>query len=227
MKRIMSIFAVALLGGCAPRSGPSIVIDRLPDPAYVDHFETPNMKIDAPDEHIQLVAEIQPSFPWMPPGGIAHRWHYIVIHHTASDIGSMRDIHQWHLDKGWENGCGYHFVIGNGTHSGDGQIEPGPRWWKQATGAHTRLTEEMAARRGIDSGHYNEYGIGIALVGNFAVDRPSEAQMDALVNLVLTLMRECRISLVRVVGHGEVDDTTCPGENFSMWDLRSRLRNAQ
>ena len=138
----------------------------------------------------------------------------------------MRDIHQWHLDKGWENGCGYHFVIGNGTNSGDGQVETGPRWWNQATGAHTRLTEAIAERRGIESGHYNEYGIGIALVGNFEVDRPSEAQLDALVNLALALMQECHIPLVRVVGHGEVDDTTCPGENFSMWDLRSRLRNA-
>ncbi|NLX15084.1 MAG: N-acetylmuramoyl-L-alanine amidase [Phycisphaerales bacterium] len=227
MRRLLCMLAIALLAGCASRREPSVVLTGLPDPEYIEHFEMPAVEVDTTDEPARLVASIPPRYPWLPVDGISPRWRYLVIHHTATDFGSMRDIHQWHLDKGWESGCGYHFVIGNGTNSGDGQVEPGPRWWNQATGAHTRLTEEMAQRRGIDSGHYNEYGIGIALVGNFAIDRPSKAQLDALVDLILALMQECHIPLARVVGHGEVDETTCPGDNFSMWNLRTRLRNAQ
>ena len=43
---------------------------------------------------------------------------YIVVHCSAtkfnSDVG-LKEINEWHLDKGWD-GCGYHFVIRrNGT----------------------------------------------------------------------------------------------------------------
>jgi len=75
------------------------------------------------------------------------RWKYIVIHHSASYKGSASSIDRYHREeKGWENGLGYDFVIGNGRGSRDGQIEVGGRWNKQIKGAHAGDDE------------YNEYG---------------------------------------------------------------------
>ena len=35
-----------------------------------------------------------------------------------------------------QNGLAYHFVIGNGTSTGNGQIEVGDRWRRQINGGH-------------------------------------------------------------------------------------------
>ena len=56
-------------------------------------------------------------------------WDYIVLHHTASESGSVASIHEEHLRRKDKNGnawlgIGYHFVIGNGSGMDDGEIEP-------------------------------------------------------------------------------------------------------
>lgn len=220
--------------GCAPAHQQHVIINQLPDPVfYSPAFAGIGIDFPVPDAPKSVVrvrparhqGQLSDPNGWIPAGGIGGRWRYIVIHHTASDIGSLADIHKWHLDNGWENGCGYDFIIGNGTHSGDGQIEVGPRWRKQIVGAHTRLSEKLAARKGIDSNHYNEHGIGIVLVGNFDHDRPSPAQMASLDKLVRFLMREANIPSDRVIGHGDVDQTDCPGRYLSIPRLRARLKN--
>ncbi|MBM4054820.1 MAG: hypothetical protein FJ264_09150 [Planctomycetes bacterium] len=43
-------------------------------------------------------------------------WKYIVIHHSASESGCAAEFDKFHREKRhWENGLGYHFVIGNGN----------------------------------------------------------------------------------------------------------------
>ena len=64
-------------------------------------------------------------------------------------------------DNQWDE-LGYHFVIGNGTHTGDGQVEVGSRWGKQKHGAHCKTPDN----------YYNDHGIGICLVGNFENSNP-------------------------------------------------------
>ena len=110
---------------------------------------------------------------------------------------------------------GYHFVIGNGGGAGDGTVEVGSRWYKQKHGAHCRVG---------DNEEYNNFGIGICLVGNFEKRRPSEAQMESLARLVDYLSALCRIDEAHIIGHGTVDDTRCPGRHFSFDDLLARLR---
>ena len=87
-----------------------------------------------------------------------------------------------HRAKGWD-GVGYHFVIGNGTNTGDGQIEVAPRWPIQKWGAHAKTPDNR----------YNEYGIGICLVGNFDTARPTAKQMQSLEKLVAYLMQTYHI----------------------------------
>jgi hypothetical protein len=168
---------------------------------------------------------IAPSLPssglppeWHPRAGARTRdWQAIVIHHAAMPSGDARTIHKVHLaNPGWD-GLGYHFVVGNGTQSGDGEVEVGFRWREQREGAHAR------ARKG-DDNRWNLHGIGICLVGDFTTTAPSQRQMDSVVRLVRALMAEYGIPADNVVPHSFVHATECPGARFPWGQFISRLR---
>jgi N-acetyl-anhydromuramyl-L-alanine amidase AmpD len=142
------------------------------------------------------------------------QWKYIVIHHTATDIGKAFSIHQSHQDRGFWNGLGYHFLIDNGTlGKGDGQIEVAPRWIKQQCGAHCK------------AGGMNDKGIGIALVGNFNQEQPTPTQLQSLVYLLRTLCDYYQVPPSRIVGHRDVEGaaTECPGSRFPWSSVRQCL----
>lgn len=139
------------------------------------------------------------------------QWKYIVIHHTATDIGNAILINRSHHDRGFWYGLGYHFLIDNGTlGKGDGQIEQSPRWIKQMKGAHCK------------AGGMNSKGIGIALVGNFNDDLPTQNQMESLAYLLRLLCRFYHIPTSHIMGHQDVDGacTDCPGKRFPWNGLR-------
>ncbi len=139
----------------------------------------------------------------------ANNWQWIVIHHSATPSGCATQFDRSHRQKGWDE-LGYHFVIGNGTGSRDGQIEVGSRWPKQKHGAHAKTPDNR----------YNDYGIGICIVGDFDVDRPSPAQVRAVAKLVSHLMQTYHIPANHVVGHCDVKPTDCPGRHFSVAQVR-------
>jgi hypothetical protein len=144
-------------------------------------------------------------------------WSAIVIHHSATDAGNAAIIDKWHREENGWNGIGYDFVIGNGTDSPDGAVEPTYRWRGQLTGAHTGGTPGNWA---------NEEGIGICLVGDFSRTAPSARQMDSLVRLVRFLQQRYGITRSRIYGHGSVPGghaTDCPGRRFPMNWLKSNL----
>jgi hypothetical protein len=143
-------------------------------------------------------------------------WRYIVVHHTATATGSAATCHKYHRRKGW-SGLGYHFVIGNGSLTPDGTVEVGYRWRQQLHGAHAR------AHQG-DDNKWNNYGIGICLVGDFRHHGPSDRQMDVLVELVRALRAEYAISVYKVVPHRDVKTTLCPGEAFPWEEFQRRIR---
>jgi hypothetical protein len=153
------------------------------------------------------------------PQGMAQArpWHYIVIHHSATPSGTVEGIAQFHRDRGFQD-VGYHFVINNGRAAGtrDGQITPTARWLEQLPGAHASVANHP---------EFNTEGIGICLIGNFEQRPPTPAQMTALHLLVTALRDGCKIPLDRIVGHGELKETACPGRLFPMdlflMDLRA------
>lgn len=137
-----------------------------------------------------------------------------MIHHTATDVGSVDSIDEEHKKKkdGSGNpwlGIGYHFVIGNGNGMDDGEIEPTFRWREQMHGAHA----------GAGNKDYNQYGIGVCLVGNFENGPPSSAQREAVIRLVTTLKREYGITSTNIVGHRDIRSTECPGKHFPMAEV--------
>ncbi|MEK7710705.1 MAG: peptidoglycan recognition family protein [Planctomycetota bacterium] len=150
---------------------------------------------------------------WFPRRGkISPRWTTVVIHHSATATGSARSFDKSHRDKGWDE-LGYHFVIGNGTGSGDGVIEVGSRWNSQKHGAHCKTPDN----------YFNEHGIGVCLVGDFTRTRPTPRQMESLRRLVAFLSDQCGIPVGRVTTHGAITrKTKCPGTNFPIaWVRRS------
>lgn len=142
-------------------------------------------------------------------------WKYIVIHHAAAERGNAAEIDRMHRQRQFD-GLGYDFVIGNGTLSGDGQVEVGFRWLQQREGAHAR-------RNPGDDNWWNRFSIGIVLVGDFTTHRPSARQMSSLVRLTRTLMEEYDIPASRVVPHDHVKPTMCPGSRFPWAEFKAQL----
>jgi len=140
---------------------------------------------------------------WTPPGP-ERGWRYIILHHSATDRGSADIFDRMHRAHGWDE-LGYHFVVGNGTDSGNGAVEIGSRWPKQKHGAHCKVV-----------GHpeYNDVGVGVCLVGNFDHYSPTDAQVASCVRLVQFLKDRYGIPESHIYGHGQLKPTHCPGALF-------------
>ena len=163
---------------------------------------------------------------WTPAGGIKRgMWKQIVVHHAASERATPQTMNTWHLKRGWENGLGYHFVIGNGVNYPDGKVYVGPRWKRQQVGAHCKSGAGRFFGIFRDSGYFNEHGIGICLIGDFEKSRPTAKQMESLAKLTAFLCDEAGVSPDAIHGHGEITGKTqCPGKNFSMAAIRRAVK---
>ena len=145
-------------------------------------------------------------------------WRHIVIHHSATASATIEAIERSHVGLGYE-GVGYHFVINNGRAPGtaDGEITPTRRWIEQRAGAHAKVSHHP---------EFNAAGIGICLVGDFELKGPTATQMASLEMLVRVLRDRYGIGLDRIVGHGELKNTKCPGRLFPMETFLMALREA-
>jgi len=134
------------------------------------------------------------------------RWKYIVVHHSATSSGNAAIFDLAHRQRGMENGLAYHFVIGNGKDTRDGEIEVGNRWLKQLQGGHLR------------SDALNQIALGICLVGNFEEVRPTRRQQAATIELISYLRDKLGKPYPVFKGHREINPmpTTCPGRNFPL-----------
>lgn len=134
-------------------------------------------------------------------------WRFIVLHHSASSAGNYDEIDREHRKLLGFDGCGYHFIIGNGRGSGDGVIEVAQRWNNQKQGVHCRnaRTHEV-----------DEYGIGICLIGDLDQQPPTPRQVAATRALVAYLSGRYDIRSDRVTTHAHLaaTPTVCPGKFF-------------
>jgi len=139
-------------------------------------------------------------------------WKRIIVHHSAIKYGNAEAYGRAHRERGMQNGLAYHFVIGNGIDSGDGEIEIGPRWDKQLHGGHVK------------SYRVNLTAIGICLVGNFEKDHPTRNQLDALTQLIDWLRRDVVPGAKNFAGHKDIrgEQTICPGRNFPLKAMHAR-----
>lgn len=162
----------------------------------------------APPQELQrLIANVD-------AGAELRSWKYIVLHHSAAAAGSVASIdadHRQRLDDDglpWR-GIGYHFVIGNGDGMGDGEIAATFRWREQCDGAHAGVST------------FNQFGIGVCLIGDFDAGPPTPAQLQALERLIAALRQEYGIEETELLAHRDLKPTACPGGQFPLARLRA------
>jgi hypothetical protein len=137
-------------------------------------------------------------------------WRYIVVHNSGTRQGSAKAFEHYHrYVRKMPNGMAYHFVIGNGTSSGNGSIEIGNRWNRQIQGGH------------VHSDYLNNIALGICFVGDFNNGRPTKIQLEAAEELIGYLRK--RVGKVggqraAVRPHKGINPprwpTDCPGDRF-------------
>lgn len=141
------------------------------------------------------------------------RWVGIVIHHSASAMGSADSIARQQQAAGIKT-LGFHFVIGNGQGAKDGVITAGQRWLNQQPGAHAKGPQSEAL---------NRRTIGVCLIGDGESRGFSDSQVTALVTLVAQLQKQFNIPASQVVLHRDVAATVSPGRLFPEASFRARL----
>jgi hypothetical protein len=243
MKKLFVLFLIvsSILTGCATRPGrpPQLSSFQVPPGAGIVHTLVKGETIWRLAETYGVKAETilkanrvaDPSDLkvgiriWIPGVGKSvrvrpflpdtKRWRYIIIHHSATEVGNAELFDKGHRRRGFWNGLGYHFVITNGKGTTvDGQIETGHRWIHQMDGAHCNAMG------------MNEKGVGICLVGNFDNEHVSKQQLASLIWLVRTLQAKYRIPTERVLRHRDVPGkygTHCPGNGFPWSHVRKQL----
>ena len=197
----------AASGGNPPSSGLSV--PRLQAPGTSQRSPRPPIqsRVQPSSLRQQLTAFTNNPDDLFAPPKADRPWKYVVLHHSASPSGSYGAIDQEHRKRlGWE-GCGYHFVIGNGSGSPDGQVEVAQRWSDQKHGIHCRNGKNSDV---------SEYGIGICLVGNLDDTPPTPRQIAAAQTLVAYLGSRYNIPADRIGTHAQLasSPTACPGKYF-------------
>ncbi len=128
------------------------------------------------------------------------RWEQIVVHSSSTVLGDADALGYYHRTvKGLPDGLAYHFVIGNGSYSGDGEVEVGTRWLDQLDGAAAAVSGE----------------IEICLVGDFDAHPVSRPQLDALDELIDYV--RAKVGDVGITTHARSEGgaaASCPGRYF-------------
>lgn len=161
----------------------------------------------------------------------------IIIHHTADDSSSLltwwteaiikhlQDIYKYHALTRWRGDIGYNFIIDQ-----FGNIYEWRAWGPGVVWAQTAWN--------------NTPSIGIALMGNFNIETPTDAALKSLTNLTTALAKKYRINPnatvsyfkksyeapylkeftnYTIVGHEDAWITSCPWVN--LYNLLPEIRN--
>lgn len=137
------------------------------------------------------------------------RWSWITVHHSAfgsasntasAALGTVNSIQREHMNGKGYGDIGYHFLIDR-----TGRVIEGRelRW----QGAHA-------------GGANNRGNVGICLIGNFEVEKPTRAAIGALDRLVFELQTELGIPRRNVRPHLAWKETKCPGTHLMPWFSR-------
>ena len=119
----------------------------------------------------------------------------IILHCTAVtpfQTSSVEQINEWHLARGWANGCGYHYVIRR-----DGAIEKGRP--DEMVGAHCL--------------NHNKHSIGICYEGGLdangnPADTRTDAQKKSMRELLVELKKKHPNAII--VSHNAFSNKACP-----------------
>ncbi len=151
---------------------------------------------------------------------------HIVVHHTANDISKIKtqeeaksvinSIFRYHTQTNGRWDIGYNFIIDQWWN-----IYEWRWWWESVIWAHAKYN--------------NASSLGIALLWNFEINEPTEAQLNALTKLSVALTIRYKINIdseiyahieddhepyvkdvIRssFIWHRDTGKTSCPGKNL-------------
>ena len=134
----------------------------------------------------------------------------IILHCSATPEGKdfkAKDIRIWHKQNGWSD-IGYHYIIDL-----DGTVEKGRD--ESKIGAHCL--------------NHNTNSIGICYIGGCdknmqPKDTRTQAQKDALLDLVFLLMQQYKLNINQVHCHNEYAKKLCP--SFTIESFRRDFEKA-
>lgn len=141
------------------------------------------------------------------------RWGAIVIHHSSTPVGSAADLAERHTSMGLR-GLGFHFVVGNGSGMGDGEVHVGHRWLDQLPGAHVA---------GPEGEGWNRRSIGICMVGDGNRRPFTDQQVRRLTQLVGALCDRLDIPTDQVYLHSDLAEVSSPGRFFPQMAFDEQL----
>jgi hypothetical protein len=141
-----------------------------------------------------------------------HRIRRLTVHHSAVVLRDnriaperFRDHQAAHQNRGWPD-IAYHLLIDRNGNVYEGR----PRW-----------------AIGDTSTNYDPRGhLLVMCEGNFERQRPSAAQLDALVDVLAWAVERYGVGVRTIRGHLEYADTACPGEALQarLGSVRRRVR---
>lgn len=142
-------------------------------------------------------------------------WHRILLHGSGSASGDAASLDRQHRRlRGLRDGLAFHFVIGNGTGSGDGEIEVGARW------------RDGGAAASLDDHGLGGSTIHICLVGDFSAAPPTRAQLEALDELADYLAMSTGAALVASHRATTGGPASCLGAFFPEQEIAAGLHAA-
>ncbi len=134
---------------------------------------------------------------------VPHEIGHITLHHSGSPeplrpgddpVAKLRGLQRWgRTDRNWWD-VPYHFLIDL-----EGRIYQGRDWRFMG---ETNTTYDPR-------GH-----LLISVLGNYQLQRPTPAQLDAIVDLMAWAVSAFDLPLDRIGGHYHYADTSCPGTHL-------------
>lgn len=139
------------------------------------------------------------------------KWSHIILHHSLTEDGiavNWQSIRRYHtLTLGWQD-IGYHF---------------GVEWIRAG---HEILVGRPLNMVGAHTLGMNERAIGICIVGNYDVQYPTGLLIDKLVPFLGVLCEIFKIPVENIEGHRDYSTKSCPGKNFDLSLIRSKVRES-
>ena len=134
----------------------------------------------------------------------------ITLHHTTentdtikrNEIHFIQSIQRYHINtRKWAD-IGYHFLIGKTGNIYEGRL-------LHFSGAHVK--------------NKNTANIGIAMLGDYNINKLNTAQKKSLRDLIYALQEKYRIPQSQLYAHREFGKTSCPGKHTMKFleDLRN------
>lgn len=129
---------------------------------------------------------------------------YLVQHHMAHPSWGLTDVHNYHRDGNKWAGIGYNFWI-----DFEGNI----------------YSTRGLDYKGVHVKDKNSITVGVGYQGDFTKQKMPDAQLKAGIELNKWLIKQLpNVSASSIVGHKDLQGTTCPGQNFRMKELVDGVR---